>query len=410
MPIVDIFGNRIRSEKIATKPVYSFAEKLGAASTMTVAGTILNKLRPGVEDERAARHFANYNSSPEIDGDVRDYRWMQEKRQIIADFIPAMQEERKENRQQPLTSQSIAYLMESDTYNDFLRRRENVNRQAKALAIFQEHPVAVMGSSIAMSMVEPWNIASLPMALVKTGSKIGSAARLGAFGATQATIEEGILHTSDPNRTIGQSLISVGAAGTITGMFGSYLGKSRGDQAETLEEIQKRLKSIDDEDKIIVDLENDLINPSSNTININLATASELYKSFKNIKGVGRTIAKRIVELRESRVSKSFESLDDLLDEGFSANQIAKINKVINTGRYHASGVALSESGKIVGTYGLSKVAALSSPLMRLTDSPFPEVRRAAQELMTTNFRTTDNLHGVVNTQTLEEILDGNRA
>ena len=67
MPIVDIFGNRIRSEKIATKPVYSFAEKLGAASTMTVAGTILNKLRPGVEDERAARHFANYNSSPEID-------------------------------------------------------------------------------------------------------------------------------------------------------------------------------------------------------------------------------------------------------------------------------------------------------------------------------------------------------
>lgn len=409
MGVVDIFGNQVTGQGLATKPTYNFAEKMSAASNMTVLGSMFKGLKVTPEDERAARHFSGYGTSPEIDGDVRDYRWMQEKRQIISDFIPVMQEERKELRQQAITNESIAYLMEADTYQEFLNRRGVINANAKANAVFQEHPAAVFSSSIAMSLIEPWNLAGLPLALVKTGSKVASAVRMGAFGAAQASVEEGVLHYNDPNRTVGQSLISVGAAGTITGLFGAYLGRTKGSQIEALEEVTRRIKSIDDEGRVVIDLESDLIDPSLTTINLNLATEEEIFKSFKNLPGVGRAVAKKIIQLRNERVSESFESLGDLLDGSLDARTLAKINKIIDSGNYHANGVALSESGKIVGSYGVEKIAALSSPLMKLTQSPFPEVRRAAQELMQTNFRTTDNLKGGVNKISLEEIMDQNQ-
>ena len=54
MGVVDIFGNQVTGQGLATKPTYNFAEKMSAASNMTVLGSMFRGLKVTPEDERAA--------------------------------------------------------------------------------------------------------------------------------------------------------------------------------------------------------------------------------------------------------------------------------------------------------------------------------------------------------------------
>ena len=212
-----------------------------------------------------------------------------------------MNEERSENRLPQMSAKEIRFLLSSESLQDFANRRDKIDRVARSNAIFQENPLTVFGASMAMSMVEPWNLASLPVSSSTATSRAASAARLGALNVGIATAEEAVLRQDDPNRTVGVSASSVALAGVINAGIGAHLSRKKSIQTEHLQAIRKDIESIDNEGYVVIDVDNLLDDAAQETININLIdSVKELNAALKGVEGVGPKTAEAILERKGS--------------------------------------------------------------------------------------------------------------
>lgn len=395
---------------VSKEKEYSGYDIISAASNMTASGVLLSKIKPQEIDEQTKRFFVQETglSDPY---DIDDNYWNSIKRSALSEFLPQMQDARRDAGMASMSNKEVNYLMSSEGYREFVSRKNKIDRVAKATEVFANNPVSVFGASAAMSIVEPWNLASMPIALVKASSQAATAARFAGLGAVIATGEEALLRSDDPNRTLGVSLSSVALATTINGAIGTYLSRSKSIQQNHLKEIEKSIKSIDKEGQVVIDLENNMLDAASETINLNIIeSAKELNKALKEIPGVGIKTAERILANRANRTEGLFDTLEDLFEEGMTASEKLKIQKIIDSKKFHANNVNnMSVNDEIVGAYGIEKIASITSPLVKLLKSPFPEVRRSAKELLDTPFLTTDNLKGIPSPHSLESVNNMNR-
>lgn len=389
---------------------YSGTDIITAASSMTASGVLFSKLKDAKLDDKTVKQFSIMagNQDPY---EISDSHWNGIKRSVITDIIPSFQQQRQQEGLPEYSPKEIVYLFGAESLQDFANRSEQIDRVAKSSEVFREHPLGTFASATAISVFEPWNIASMPLALVNAGSRAASAARLAALGAGIAGAEEIVLRSDDPNRTLGMSLSSVALAGTINGALGTYLSRSKKLETEQLRQIEKEIRSIDQEANVVIDIDTPALGAVDETINLNLIeSARELNKALDGVQGVGPKTVEKILEARARRPEGRFNSLDDIVDDSMDAATVRRINKLIESKRFHVSSATNSESANdIVGAYGLEKIAAISSPLVRLLRSPFPEVKRAAEELLDNPLLTTNNLKGIPSPIALESIINQNR-
>ena len=378
---------------------------INAASSMTASGVLLSKFKDQKIDEDTLNFFSKSQGITDPD-EVSGRHWSNIKRSALSQFLPEMQRSRASKNLASMSNKEVNYLFQSESYNDFISRKNKIDRVASASATFAENPLSVFSAAVAISMTEPWNIASMPIALVKASSVASSAFRLGALGGTIAAGEELILRDDDPNRTIGISASSVALATVLNGAIGTYLSRTRAVQQAQMAQIQKSIKSIDREGNVIIDLENDMLEGASATINLNLIdNAREMNLALKEIPGVGPKTAQRILDTRNSRPEARFASLDDIIDDSMDSNTKNQLKKIIDSGKFHASSSTNLSDDAIVGAYGIEKIAGVTAPVVRLMNSPFPEIRRAAKELLDTPFLTTDNLKNIPSPVALEQAM-----
>ena len=272
---------------------YSGTDIITAASSMTASGVLFSKLKDAKLDDKTVKQFSIMagNQDPY---EISDSHWNGIKRSVITDIIPSFQQQRQQEGLPEYSPKEIVYLFGAESLQDFANRSEQIDRVAKSSEVFREHPLGTFAGATAISIFEPWNIASMPLALVNAGSRAASAARLAALGAGIAGAEEIVLRSDDPNRTLGMSLSSVALAGTINGALGTYLSRSKKLETEQLRQIEKEIRSIDQEANVVIDIDTPALGAVDETINLNLIeSARELNKALDGVQGVGpKTVEK----------------------------------------------------------------------------------------------------------------------
>ena len=393
----------------------NFWDKLNAAAAFTVGGSVINNIAPNDYQIQNVDYVLSNLPDREQDENFFDDRWNRKKRGLIADIIPSINEYRKQNNLEELNYKAYRYLTDSDTVSEFEKRYNELDKLAFANRTMARNPASVLGLTVGLSMVEPWNLFAGPYALVGQATAGKAALRAGAATAAIAATEEAILYRNDPHRTPGMSLLNIGAAGVIGSTIGGIVGARKSNQKALIKDISARMKSIDDEQHVVLDVDNFYTGSSPDTINLNLASFEDILEATKNIPGVGKKTAQLIVKLRNSKPNKVFDSYADLLDDPDLTKAQKKqleiaLGHCTSPCRFHVNGMPYGgDEATIIGSYGLDKVAAITSPLARLLQSEFPEIRKEAVSLLNTPFMLSDNLQGIATKKSLEEIIDGNR-
>lgn len=403
------------SEDYLAPAADSFWDKLSAASAFTLSGSALNNISPSEYEVQNVDYVMSNLPDRENDENFFDDQWNRKKRSLISEIIPSINEYRRSNNLEELNYKAYRYLTDSDTMSEFSKRHNYLEKLAYANRTMSRNPASVITMSLAQSMVEPWNLLLTPYAMIGSATAGKAALKVGAATAALSAAEEAILYKSDPHRTPGFSAMSIGVGAVLGSAIGGVVAAKKTTQMSLIKDINNTLKNSDSEQHIVLDMENFYSNIKEQTVNLNIASSKDIFKAFSDIPGVGKVTAELLVKLRESKPNKIFDSYSDILnDPSITKSQKAQLTKALehctSPCRFHINGMPIgSDEAKIIGSYGLDKVAAITSPLARLLQSEFPEVRKEAVRLMNTPFKLSDNLNGVATAESVEELIDRNR-
>ena len=389
------------AERLADKYRYGLVDKINAGWNLTPAAELMRRIQPAKEDELTANYLNRNFFDLTVDGKLDDTEWHDNKRDIVFGFISDLNESRSSIGERNLTDQEQLYLLQADSHQDFMNRKRSVDASSHAWSVFHSSPASVLGFNVAFSLVEPWNLVGMPIRLVNAASKIRTFGKFAAAGAALTTAEETILHSGDPNRTIGMSLVNAGFASLLFGTLGAFASKSAKLKGEQIDLIKKHLIGIDAEGNAVVDLSQGTLDGARKVfdkrLDLNTATIEELL----TLSGVGPSTAALIHKIRDG-LGGRFNSIEDLLSSDLTKAELSRVKKLLIdheekvrvSSKLTAEGADLSpeEALKVIGPKALLRLAALSAPLQRLLNSKSTDMRRAAMELLESNFDTTSTV------------------